>query len=150
MVLPKTLSVWTYIQSTGDLYDPSELLLGKGYSGAPGDIDNSGAQDEPDKGPIPIWDYLIGVPYADPESGPYTMRLTPDPSPLPDGRTGFKIHGDSIEHPGCASLGCIILAYDIRLRIGSSGDSKLRVVESPGDRESQPQIPEIPAGGNTA
>jgi hypothetical protein len=44
------------------------------------------------------------------------------------GRTGFLIHGDSLQHPGRASNGCIILPRPIRDRIAASGDDQLTVV----------------------
>ena len=140
--------MWTYIQSTGELVDPQGQELGKGYSGAPGYVNDAADQDLANRGPIPRGLYLLGFPYDDPESGPYTMRLTPDPNPLPDGRSGFKMHGDSLAHPGCGSLGCICMPYDLRLRVGSSGDTKLRVIATAGDLQSQPDIPPAPAGGN--
>ena len=38
------------------------------------------------------------------------------------------MHGDSIEHPGAASEGCIIVARPIREQVWESGDRKLQVI----------------------
>jgi hypothetical protein len=43
-------------------------------------------------------------------------------------RTGFLIHGDSIEHPGTASHGCIIMPRAIREAIAQNDDHDLNVV----------------------
>jgi hypothetical protein len=44
------------------------------------------------------------------------------------GRSEFRIHGDSIAHPGMASHGCIILPRAVRDAIWRSGDRALEVV----------------------
>jgi hypothetical protein len=44
------------------------------------------------------------------------------------GRDGFLIHGDSVEHPGTASHGCIIMSRAIREAIAQSDDHELNVV----------------------
>jgi hypothetical protein len=56
------------------------------------------------------------------------MRLTPANGTHNYGRSGFLIHGDSIEHPGQASNGCIIERLPVRNQISSSGDRILEVV----------------------
>jgi hypothetical protein len=38
------------------------------------------------------------------------------------------MHGDSKEHPGCASEGCVILPRTVREQVWSSGDHDLKVV----------------------
>ena len=60
--------------------------------------------------------------------GPFVLRLTPAPTNEMFGRDGFLIHGDSIEHPGSASHGCIILPRAIREAIAKSDDDTLHVV----------------------
>jgi hypothetical protein len=37
------------------------------------------------------------------------------------------MHGDSKEHPGCASQGCIILPRPVREQVWHSGDRELEV-----------------------
>ncbi len=45
------------------------------------------------------------------------------------GRTSFQIHGDSINAPGEASSGCIIMPRMVRERIWRSNDRLLKVVK---------------------
>jgi hypothetical protein len=52
----------------------------------------------------------------------------PDPGTETFGRGEFRIHGDSIAHPGTASHGCIILPRAVRDAIWRSGDRALEVV----------------------
>jgi len=89
-------------------------------------------QNEVEHGPIPRGRYTIGaVEFADVDGphGPFVLPLTPAAANEMFGRTGFLIHGDSIEHPGFASRGCIILARPTREAIAQSGDADLEVVE---------------------
>ena len=44
------------------------------------------------------------------------------------GREGFFIHGDSIDNPGNASNGCIVLNRQWRVMIAQSADDVLVVV----------------------
>jgi hypothetical protein len=39
------------------------------------------------------------------------------------------IHGDSINHPGDASEGCVVLSRAVRQTIAASGDTDLEVVQ---------------------
>jgi hypothetical protein len=54
--------------------------------------------------------------------------LTPVNPATALGRSGFLMHGDSIEHPGEASKGCIIMPHDTRVKVWTSGDTDLQVV----------------------
>ena len=56
------------------------------------------------------------------------MTLTPV-GHTANGRTNFLIHGDSTNHPGDASEGCIVLSRTIRQAIAVSGDTDLEVVQ---------------------
>jgi hypothetical protein len=56
------------------------------------------------------------------------MRLEPNQQNEMYGRAGFLIHGDSLEHPGTASLGCIVLGRLYREAIWASGDHQLQVI----------------------
>lgn len=120
---------WTFEQSTGIMYDPSGAELARGYSGAPGFIDDPADQSMPDEGPIPQGKYSIGPEFDGAETGPDSLPLTPDPANQEFGRGGFLIHGDSIAHPGCGSKGCIVLPPTARALITGSTDKELQVVD---------------------
>lgn len=60
--------------------------------------------------------------------GPYVLPLTPDTHNLMWGRYGMMIHGDSIQNPGGASEGCIIVSRDVRERVWNSMDRTLEVI----------------------
>jgi hypothetical protein len=130
----RSAEMWTYVQSTGDLFDPNGQRMWTGYSGfAPDGKNNPAAQDEANIGPIPRGTYTIGAPECvetDGPHGPFVLPLTPDPSNEMFGRSGFLCHGDSIEHAGSASHGCIIMPLAIRTQIASSNDDQLVVVAS--------------------
>lgn len=121
--------MWTYEQSTGKLYDPFYNLVGAGYSGLGLDKNNPSDESVKDKGPIPVGLYTIEAPINSVVHGRYAMHLDPDPSNEMFGRDMFLIHGDSITDPGSASEGCIIMGYQIRVKIWESGDHRLVVVE---------------------
>jgi Protein of unknown function (DUF2778) len=118
-----------YRQSTGQLFagDVTAEPLGVGYSGSPAGKNDPALQNVKDVGPIPQGWYTIGIPYDDPESGPVTMRLTPDPENEMFGRDGFKLHGDTTP-PGFASLGCPVLPREVRELIAASPDKRLQVI----------------------
>jgi len=120
--------MWTFEQSTGNLYDPTGNFAATGYSGAPGFKDIAADQNLKNEGPIPAGRYTIGTPFDSPEHGPFGIPLTPDPTNQEFGRGGFMIHGDSIANPGCASTGCIIMPYMTRITIWDSRDHRLQVV----------------------
>lgn len=83
------------------------------------------------RGPIPPGTYKIGSAHLSPKSGPLTMNLTPGPGNVTYDRSGFEIHGDSVEHPGQASHGCIVASHAARLKIEAaraSGDDILTVI----------------------
>jgi hypothetical protein len=119
---------WVWEQ-TGRMFSAKATLLSEGYSGAnPEGINQPLKQAIPDVGPIPCGFYAIGAPVEDPETGPYTLPLTPDPKNEMYGRSEFKMHGDSIKNPGFASKGCIVLPLVAREMIGESNDHSLQVV----------------------
>jgi hypothetical protein len=102
--------------------------MARGYSGNGVGKNNPNWQKIKDEGPIPQGTYTIGDPVEGTDHGPYALPLIPDPSNEMYGRSGFLIHGDEIDHPGCASRGCIILPRFARERIIESGDHGLQVV----------------------
>lgn len=103
-------------------------ILATGYSGAMGYKNDPAMQHIENKGPIPCGRYTIGAPRNTTTHGPYVLPLTPDENNVMFGRSEFRIHGDSIERPGFASEGCIILPKFARERIWESGDRDLQVV----------------------
>lgn len=120
--------MWTYSQSTGVLKRDAETIS-KGYSGF-GEGKNNGAMEQvPNVGPIPRGRYEISAPYDTTTHGPYVMALAPQPGTETFGRSGFLIHGDSIENPGQASHGCIILPRVARNLIGKSCERFIDVID---------------------
>ena len=123
--------MWTYKQSTGEIAQQDGAILtplGSGYSGAGESKNDPQSQVIHNEGPIPQGLYKINGPVNSEKHGIFALPLTPDPQNLMFGRAGFLIHGDSIEHPGQASEGCIILARPIRQQIWDSGDHQLTVI----------------------
>jgi hypothetical protein len=99
-----------------------------GYSGHGEGKNNPAMQAVHDVGPIPCGKYLIGTFFDHPEKGPVVARLTPLPETNTFGRTALELHGDSIQAPGTASLGCIIQSRPAREHIRDSHDYNLEVI----------------------
>jgi hypothetical protein len=120
--------MWTYVIRLGDMFDAGGEVIATGYSGKPEARNNPAMQDRRDVGPIPEGMYRIGamIPRTE-EHGPYVLPLEMVEGES-FGRDGFLIHGDSGEHPGAASHGCIILPRGARLAIARSTDRMLKVV----------------------
>ena len=119
--------MWIYSQPTGRMTKDG-LLLASGYSGNDEGKNNPNMQSVHNKGPIPVGLYTMLEPVDTDTHGPYVIRLEPDEQNEMFGRAGFLIHGDSIDHPGTASQGCIIMPRYARERLWDTGDHKLRVV----------------------
>lgn len=127
--------MWTYHSDTGVL-EHNGVVIGRGYSGhapnssgvPPDGINNPLLEADPDVGPIPRGQYAIGKFFNDSEKGPIVADLIPLPQIQTFGRSGFMMHGDNVEMDETASLGCIIMAHDIRANVASSGDTALQVV----------------------
>lgn len=114
--------MWKYSQTTGNLYiNGDDVPIAVGYSGFGQGKDNPDLQDVHNVGPIPVGLYNIGPAYDHPELGPVVMNLEPTITTNTFGRSEFRIHGDSKEHPGSASHGCIILPRSIRDWIAQRG-----------------------------
>lgn len=118
-----------YKQSTGELTFNNGSVY-SGYSGEQGiGYNNPSEENVEDVGPIPEGEYTIeGPPFNTVDHGPYVMRLVPKPTNNMFGRSGFLMHGDSIEHPGTASEGCIVMNRIIRGLVWDSGDRNLVVI----------------------
>lgn len=117
---------WEYSQSTGHLTYNGSFVI-RGYAGAGGGQNNPDMEHIRNVGPIPRGTYDIGQPRNTGSKGPHVMDLSPRGHNAL-GRTEFLIHGDSINDPGNASEGCVILPRAVRERISGSADNVLEVV----------------------
>lgn len=120
--------MWVYEQLTGRLISPTGGLMATGYSGAGSGKNNPTEENIRDVGPIPEGFYDIEPPENSPTHGPFALRLMPDVGNSMFGRSEFLIHGDSLESPGNASEGCIVIARFAREAIWNSVDHRLQVV----------------------
>jgi hypothetical protein len=118
--------MWTYSIPTGVMYDPQGKVAGVGYAGAPGYINDPSEVSIKDKGPLPPGMYTITNWRTDKHMGPLCASLVQDSENQMYGRSGFNLHGDKIDHPGCGSEGCIQQIYPVRLRMSKSDDNRLK------------------------
>jgi Protein of unknown function (DUF2778) len=119
---------WKYQQSTGWLLGTDGSVF-KGYSGAePEGFNNPAMQEVHNIGPIPQGMYTIEAPMDTEAHGPYALPLIPVEGNQMFGRSSFLMHGDSIESPGTASEGCVIMARAIRQIVWNSTDHVLQVI----------------------
>lgn len=125
----QTGRTWTYEQATGAVLDETNTYRESGYSGFGEGKNNPDMQDVAGVGPIPRGLFTIEPPHNSPHVGPFAMCLTPIGEQMHlFGRDNFLIHGDSKEHPGEASHGCIILPRALREKIWNSGCHQIEVV----------------------
>lgn len=122
--------MYTYKQSTGDLFNSRGIKIGKGYAGHGEGVNNTALEAVRDVGPIPRGMWKIMPPIDHPKCGPVSMRLEWSPKTNVFGRDAFLIHGDTIEMNQSASHGCIILNKSVRLLIAQhiETDDELLVV----------------------
>jgi hypothetical protein len=119
---------WSYAQKSGELQQDGRHVA-TGYSGAGRGKNNPEMQQVHNVGPIPQGDWTIaGPPVNTAEHGPYVLALKPATDTNTFGRSGFLMHGDSVQLPGSASQGCIILPRPVREEVWNSGDRDLQVV----------------------
>src|ERR1700694_4527629 len=116
-----TERMWTFEQSTGLWLNPAGDEVTHGYAGRDAGKNNPDMQNVKGIGPLPRGLYTAGAPADDAVVGKYAMRLTPSPANEMFGRTSFFLHGDSMEHPGLASHGCIVLPRALRESFWNSG-----------------------------
>ncbi len=129
--------MWTYAQKTGNLLQNGQLVA-TGYSGCDSGKNNPAMQAVEDVGPIPQGDWTIsGPPINTAEHGPFVLTLTAAANTKTFGRAGFLMHGDSVNAPGTASKGCIIMPRPAREQVWSSGDTALEVVPEFATQDSQ-------------
>lgn len=124
---------WIYEQATGRLMDPSGAIAATGYAGGncgknPEGKNNPAMQDCKAIGPLPVGRYTLSTPQLQSHLGPFAIPLIPAPGNEMFGRSGFFVHGDSIEHPGAASEGCIIVPRTVRGAMWESNDHSLEVI----------------------
>jgi Tlde1 domain len=120
--------MWTFVQQTGAILHDGQPK-GAGYSGNGIGKNNPAMQADRGVGPIPSGFYTIaGLINDDPVCGEYVLTLAPDATNEMFGRVGFRWHGDSIEHPGQASHGCIVSARPLRIDAWEGTDHNLQVV----------------------
>lgn len=120
--------MWVFVQRTGELFDAHGELVGTGYAGMGIHKNRPESQAVKSQGPLPRGRYRIGAPFTSPKLGPYVLPLTPNAGNAMFGRSAFRIHGDSLSHPGAASNGCIIQGPLVRRRVYASQDLDLLVV----------------------
>ena len=118
----------TWDQSAGTLSCTGEII-GRGYAGAGRGKNNPSMQAAVGTGPVPRGLWTIAGLANDDHTGPFSLLLYPMKGTNTLGRAGFRIHGDSIKHPGTASHGCIILPRAVRAAIWASGERTLEVIE---------------------
>lgn len=117
---------WTYERTTGTLTDPNgHVVANDGYSGAGQGRNNPHMENVQNVGPIPRGSYRIDDARHSPNTGPVSMRLSPETGTHTFGRSAFAIHGDNLTHT--ASQGCIILRRTVRDSINQSTDKVLTV-----------------------
>ncbi|MDQ7836613.1 MAG: DUF2778 domain-containing protein [Humidesulfovibrio sp.] len=127
-----------YNQSDGRLMDMDDRLVGKGYSGAPGHVNNPDHQNEVGKGVIPEGTWTIGEVISDSKQsrgkGENLIKLEPDPATAERIRAmgrdpnTFYIHADNRKNNQTASEGCIIMDKNERKAIRELQGAKIRVV----------------------
>jgi hypothetical protein len=120
--------MWIYEQKTGALR-LNDNIVAKGYSGHGDGKNNPEAESIHNVGPIPRGNWRISGPPVDTSThGPFVLHLMALPETETFGRSGFLIHGDSMEHPGAASEGCVILARSVREYVWTSNDRNLKII----------------------
>jgi hypothetical protein len=122
--------MWKYAITEHVMSNADGSLRFNGYSGAGRMFldgrNNAEMTHIPERGPIPVGRYTIGVAHLSEHTGPITMNLDPEPGTETFGRSAFRIHGNNAMND--ASHGCIILPPDARRCISDSPDRELEVV----------------------
>lgn len=118
---------YTYEQATGLLLDETNTKVAIGYAGRDAGKNNPPMQSVKGIGPLPRGWYTAGHPRNDSVVGLYAIPLIPDPTNEMFQRNSFFMHGDSKEHPGLASHGCIVLPRAIREKFSQSGCNRIQV-----------------------
>lgn len=123
-----------YYQSSGHLVlcsnEGGRCILARGYSGAPGYVNDPRSEGKIAKGPIPKGVWKLGHAVDHKTLGPVAIPLEPVevPSLRRSGRSGFYIHGDNAKNDRSASRGCIVVHRATREAIRALGIRVLTVV----------------------
>lgn len=120
--------MWIYKQATGELFDPEGELVGVGYSGAPGHVNDTAAEEIPAVGPCPRGLYRFSRSFEDGHLGKIVMALSPVAPFNAFHRFLLRIHGDNAKGNRSASEGCIVLGKALRMMMDASTDRLLQVV----------------------
>lgn len=122
---------WYYNQRTGQLRAPDgQVYAQRGYSGAPGFVNNPDTEHLPFQGPIPRGRYTIRSIRDRSSTGPISIELSPDGHDA-HGRTDLYAHGESRRRPPReSSQGCPILPRRQREAIRDSDDTVFEVVDN--------------------
>lgn len=115
---------WKFSQQYGKIWDSTNTYLGTGYAGREQGKNNPGYENVKGIGPLPHGTWKpVEFFESHPTVGKDAVRLEPADDEtlkrvLSYGRDpkSFFMHGDSSEHPGLASHGCIVQAKPIRLK----------------------------------
>lgn len=125
----------TFKQTTGEFFDSSQELEGIGYAGRDAGKNNPAMEGVKGIGPLPRGHYkAVELFEHHPTVGRYALRLEPDAETrtriIAYGRDpdSFFCHGDSNEHPGLASHGCIVQQRPLREKIWTV-DRDIEVIE---------------------
>ena len=103
-----------YEQSTGRLCEDDGSLVGLGWAGHLDGKNNPAMQDVKGVGPLPKGTYTIEDPEDGTHLGPLAFPLTPNPTNVMFGRSGFFLHAAEIKNPSMSSDGCIIMNRMVR------------------------------------
>lgn len=129
-----------YKQTTGQFRATAEYqvpfkLYATGYAGREQGKNNHDMEGVKGIGPLPVGNYTgVELFPEHPTVGKYAIRLQPDAETrariIAYGRNpdSFFMHGDSKEHPGLASHGCIVMPPQIREDFWVNTDRKIQVV----------------------
>jgi hypothetical protein len=133
LVIPRAF--WKYCQAEGSLWTPQGKKLAVGFSGHDVGLNNPSLQNAVNVGPIPqgVW-MIASQPEGPSHLGPVALALTPVFGTTTFGRSGFFLHGDSLEdvldHTKDASHGCVVFPRAVREAVLASPVKELVVVEN--------------------
>ncbi len=119
--------MWIYEQRTGRLRH-NDTSVATGYSGFGPAKNDPLRQHEAGLGPIPQGAYSLGAVEEEGPHGPVAIHLLPLTGTETFGRSAFMVHGDSVEYPGGASHGCIIVPRKVREAMADGRDRLLVVL----------------------
>jgi hypothetical protein len=128
--------VWTYHQKTGNLIAPNGQLAHQGgYSGYGEYRNNPEYEFMKGLGCLPKGFYIIDWAFNATGFGPVVMKLIPNPGNKMYGRSGFLMHGVSVDNPATpedesllSSHGCICMPRMVRDQVNQSLDRMLQVI----------------------